>query len=94
MPATERISVAMGKVELRLAKAAAAEEGSSFSAFVTGAVRDRLAEKRRRQAAAEVVATFAASELPTTEEQSALLALWSAPRATRKRRAASGRRER
>jgi hypothetical protein len=80
MAATEKISVAIGRGELRLAKTAADEEGISLSAFVTKAVRDRLAEKRRMDAAREVLATFAHDELPTPEEERELLALWSADR--------------
>src|SRR5579883_1550818 len=39
--ATRKVSVAMGREELRLAKVAAREEGVSLSAFLTRAVRDR-----------------------------------------------------
>lgn len=79
MPATEKISVAMGREELRLAKTAAREAGVSLSAFVTEAVRDRLAEKLRREAAREVLATFERDDLPTPERQRELLELWSMP---------------
>jgi hypothetical protein len=81
MPATEKISVAMGRDELRLAKTAAEEEGISLSAFVTKAVRDCLEEKRRMEAANEVLSTFVGDDFPTPEEERELLALWSRPRA-------------
>lgn len=80
MAATEKVSVAMGGDELRLAKTAAKQEGISLSAFVTKAVRDRLEEKRRMEAAREVLATFGADDLPTPEEERELMALWSRPR--------------
>lgn len=79
MPATEKISVAMGREELRLAKTAAREAGVSLSAFVTEAVRDRLTEKRRREAARAVLAMFDPEDFPTPERERELLELWSTP---------------
>jgi hypothetical protein len=81
MAATEKISVAMGRDELRLAKTAAEEEGVSLSAYVTRAVRERLEERRRLEAAREFLRTFAADELPSAEEQRELVELWTRPRA-------------
>ena len=69
MAVTQKISVAMGRDELRLAKTAAREEGVSLSAYVTHAVRERLEERRRMEAAHEVLATFAPEEHATPEEQ-------------------------
>jgi hypothetical protein len=86
MSVTGKVSVAMGLEELRLAKTAAEEDGLSLSAFVTGAVRERLEERRRVEAAREVLAKFTSTELATPEEQRALLALWTRP--TRSGRAA------
>jgi hypothetical protein len=79
MAATEKISVAMGREELRLAKTAARDAGMSLSAFVTEAVRGRLAEKRRAEAAREVLATFDREDFPTPERERELLELWSRP---------------
>ena len=79
MPATEKISVAMGREELRLAKTAAREAGVSLSAFVTEAVRGRLVEKRRKEAALEVLAMFDPEDSPTPERERELLELWSTP---------------
>ena len=45
MAVTEKVSVALGREELRLARRAAAKDGVSLSAFLTGAVRARLAEE-------------------------------------------------
>ena len=91
MAATQKISVAMGKDELRLAKTAAKQEGVSLSAYVTRAVRERLEERRRLEAAREFLATFAPDELPTAEEQRQLLELWMRPRGIRSKRGRSAR---
>ena len=77
MPATQKISVAMGVSELRLAKTAAEHEGLSLSAFVTQAVRERLEERERIEAAREVLAGFLPHEIPTAEQQRALVAFWN-----------------
>ena len=81
MAITEKISVALGRDELRLARTAAAQDGVSLSAFVTGAVRARLEERRRKEAARQVLATFDPEDFPTPEEERELLALWTAARA-------------
>jgi hypothetical protein len=85
MAATQKVSVAMGRDELRLAKTAARAEGVSLSAYVTHAVRERLAESERLEAAREFLATFAPDELPTAEEQRKLLERWARPRSARAR---------
>jgi len=82
MATTEKISVAMGRDELRLAKTAADEEGLSLSAYVTRAVRERLEERRRMEAAREVLATFAPDDFPTPQEQRDLVTLWTRTRPT------------
>jgi len=79
MSVTEKISVAMGREELRLAKTAARQAGVSLSAYVTGAVRERLIEERRREAALEVLATFQPEDLPSPKRERQLLELWSSP---------------
>ena len=96
MAATQKISVAMGQDELRLARTVAEEEGLSLSAYVTRAVRERLEERQRLEAAREFLATFAPDELPTPDEERQLLELWMRPRSeqsrTRRRRPATKRR--
>ena len=77
MATTEKISVAIGRDELRLAKHAADQEGMSLSAFVTGAIRAQIEERRRLEAARQVLATFEPEDFPTTDEQRELLALWA-----------------
>jgi hypothetical protein len=79
MATTEKISVALGRNELRLAKTAAEQDGLSLSAFVTGAVRARIEERRRMEAARQVLARFEPEDFPTADEQRELLALWAAP---------------
>lgn len=81
MAATQKISVAMGRDELRLARTAAEEEGLSLSAYVTRAVRERLEERQRGEAARAFLATFAPDELPTPDEERRLLQLWTRPHA-------------
>jgi hypothetical protein len=76
---TEKVSVAIGRDELRLARSASEQEGMSLSAFVTGALRARLEERLRLKAARQVIATFDAEDFPTVDEQRELLALWAPP---------------
>jgi hypothetical protein len=95
MAITQKISVAMGRTELRLAKTAAAEEGISLSAYVTRAVRSTLEERRRIEAAKQLLGAFDPAELPSAEEQRELIAIWTRqhePATPVKRRAANGNR--
>jgi hypothetical protein len=89
MATTEKVSVALGRDELRLARVAAEQDGMSLSAFVSGAVRARIEDRRRMEAARRVLATFEPEDLPTPDEERELLALWAQPRsrpAPRRRR--------
>jgi hypothetical protein len=92
MAATQKISVAMGRTELRLAKTAAEDEGVSLSAFVTRAVRERLEERERLEARRAILAGFLPDEIPTADEQQALVAFWNrqghSPSLSRKRKKA------
>ena len=90
MSATAKISVAMGREELRLAKTAANAEGISLSAYVTRAVRDRLAEQRRLAAARAVMSTFGVGDFPSADEQEEIVALWLAAKANVKAATARG----
>jgi hypothetical protein len=83
--ATEKISVSLGKRELLRARSAARRSGVSLSAFLTAAVRDRLAEQERREAAQELLETFSPNERATSGERAELLALWARPRRMRVR---------
>lgn len=77
MPATEKISVTIGRTELGQAKRVASRLGISLSGFITDAVRERIREQERREAALEVVASFQPEERATPEEARALLERWS-----------------
>jgi hypothetical protein len=94
MAVTEKVSVAMGLEELRLARRAATEEGVSLSAYVTRAVRQRLEERRRVEAARALLATFSPEDFPTPGEQGALVELWTRPRAVAPAAPARGRQAR
>jgi hypothetical protein len=83
---TQKISVALGRAELQLARTAARQDGVSLSAFVTGAVRARVEERRRQEAARRLLATFEPEDFPTAAEQRDLLALWATPRTVPARR--------
>ena len=83
--ASSKISITMGKEELRRAKTLAQSNGVSLSAIVTQAMRDYLAEQERRQAADEILASYREHDWPNEKEQAALAALWFAPRAAKTR---------
>jgi len=87
MPATEKISVTIGREELRRAKQLASRFGLSLSTFINDAVREQIRARERREAGRAVIATFAPDEHPTTEEMRALLSRWGMrPSANRARR--------
>jgi hypothetical protein len=94
MAATEKISITLGREELRGAKRLASQLGLSLSTFVNDAVKHRLAAQARRRAGLDVIATFAPEERATPEETHAFLALWNeAPsryRSPRSRRSGVG----
>jgi hypothetical protein len=79
MAATDKISISIGRSELRDAKRVASRLGLSLSTFITDAVRDRLAEQARTEAAAAVLAGFLPEDRATPEEMAELLQLWAAP---------------
>ena len=78
--ATAKISIAIGRDELRLARRQAAREGMSLSAFISRAVHAHLEECDRQAAAKQYLASYAPHELPTKARQKRLLALWSGKR--------------
>jgi hypothetical protein len=81
MVATAKVSLSMSRHALALAKTAADRSGISLSSLVSAALErhlaEVLAELQRRQAAEEVIATFPAADLPSTEEQRRLLTHWT-----------------
>ena len=77
MAATDKISVTIGRVELAQAKRLADHLGLSLSGFITDAVRERIQEQARREAASEVLATFAPEDRASPDEARTLLERWS-----------------
>jgi len=73
---TDKISVSIGRDELRHAKRLASRLGLSLSTFVTDAVRRRIADQERLEAANAVLATFAPEDRASPEEMRELLARW------------------
>jgi len=78
MAATEKISVTIGRTELSQAKRLADHLGLSLSGFITDALKDRFQEQARRDAAQEVLATFAPEDRASPAEARALLEHWAA----------------
>jgi len=77
MAVTEKVSITLGRAELRGAKRLASELGLSLSTFVNDAVKRRLEARARQQAGLEVLATFPPGDRATPEEARALLEFWS-----------------
>jgi hypothetical protein len=90
MAATEKISITLGREELRGAKRLATRLGLSLSTFVNDAVKRRLEAQDRKQAGLEVLETFDPADRATPEEMKALLASWSGAARQRRRRPARG----
>lgn len=65
MGATAKVSVALGEVELRWARARARREGKSLSAIVT----ETLAAQRRLEALADVVEWMQEGQPPLTKAE-------------------------
>ena len=77
MSATEKISVTIGKAELSQAKRLANRLGLSLSGFLTDALKERIREQARREAAQAVLRTFEPEDRASPEETSRLLKQWS-----------------
>jgi len=88
MAATEKISITLGRAELRGAKRLASKLGLSLSTFVNDAVKKRLEAQARKQAGLEVLASFPHEDRATADEMQALLTLWRGPAGGRKGSAA------
>jgi hypothetical protein len=82
MPATEKISVTIGRQELRRAKQLASRLGLSLSTFISDAVRQRIRARERQEAGRKVISTFAPEERPSADEMRALLSRWGMGRPT------------
>jgi hypothetical protein len=74
---TEKISVTIGRTELGYAKRLASRLGVSLSGFITDAVRQRVLDQQRREAALEVLASFSPHDRATPAEAQELLERWA-----------------
>jgi hypothetical protein len=84
---TTKISIAIDKQQLRLARSAANTERLSLSAYIARALGNQLEDQRRIDAARELHASWGASAIPTAADRDAFLARMSRPRARRSRAA-------
>ena len=76
MSATEKISITIGRGELRDAKRLASQLGLSLSTFIARRARSWVAEQARREAAKAVLAGFLPEDGATLDEMASLLARW------------------
>ena len=84
---TTKISIAIDKQQLRLARSAAKTEGLSLSAYIARALGNQLEDQRRIDAARELHASWGASTIPTAADRESFLARMSRTRAPRSRAA-------
>jgi hypothetical protein len=84
---TTKISIAIDKQQLGLARSAAKAEGLSLSGYIARALGNQLEDQRRIDAARELHAAWDAGSIPTAAERDAFLARMSRPRARRSRAA-------
>ena len=84
---TTKISIAIDKQQLKLARSAAKGEGLSLSAYIARALGSQLEDQRRIDAARQLHASWGTSAVPTAADRDAFLARMSRPR-TRRSRAA------
>lgn len=99
MAVTQKISVTIGRRELGHAKRLASKLGVSLSGFITDAVRERVDEQERREAALEILESFGPEDRASPAEALELLDRWAPgdlalekPRAARRKRRTSRRR--
>jgi len=85
--ATTKISIAIGKQQLGLARTAAKAEGLSLSAYISRALDKQLEDQRRIDAARQLHATWDAGALPTAADREAFLSRMVRPRQRRSRAA-------
>jgi hypothetical protein len=83
---TQKISIALDRDRLALARAAAKRERVSLSAYISRALGKQLEDQARLEAARELHRAWGRSDLPTAREREEFLASMSRPR--RRRRAA------
>jgi hypothetical protein len=84
---TTKISIAIDKEKLRLARAAARSERMSLSAYIARALSKHLEDQERLDAARELHRRWGPETIPTTAERDEFLTLMSRPRKRRRRAA-------
>jgi hypothetical protein len=84
MAVTEKVSVTLGREELKHAKVLASRTGVSLSSFISEALRARIEAQARKEAALALVRSFEPEDLPTERETTSLLNLWKSPPSKRR----------
>jgi hypothetical protein len=74
--ATEKISVTIGREELRGAKRIASRLGLSLSTFISDAVRERIERQARKEAGLAVLDMFDPEDLASDDEMTILVRRW------------------
>ncbi len=90
MVRTTKISIAVDKEQLRLARKAAKAEGLSLSAYIAQALGSRLEDQERLDAARALHRSWGTASAPTDKDRAEFLAQMSRPsrRAPRRAKAA------
>jgi hypothetical protein len=84
---TAKISIAVDKEQLRLARKAAKSEGLSLSGFIARALGNQLEDQARLDAARQLHKSWDAESIPTAKDRQEFLERMSRPRKRRKRAA-------
>jgi hypothetical protein len=84
---TTKISIAIDKEKLRLARAAAKSERLSLSAYIARALGKQLEDQERIDAARELHRSWGRSGVPTPRDKEDFLAQMSRPRRRRRKAA-------
>jgi hypothetical protein len=84
---TTKISIAIDREKLRLARGAARSERMSLSAYIARALSKQLEDQGRLDAARELQRSWGSETIPTPGERDEFLARMSRPRKRRRRAA-------
>jgi hypothetical protein len=77
---TTKISIAIDKEQLRIARRASKAEGVSLSGYITRALGERLEDQRRIDASRELYEKWGTESLPTAKDREAFIARMSRKR--------------
>jgi hypothetical protein len=90
---TTKISIAIDKEQLRIARRAAKSEGMSLSGYIARALGTQLEDQARIDSARELYRSWSPETLPTAADREAFLERmsrpWTGPKHARKRRRAN-----